>query len=138
MLHDDRARALHLLQQMGHATGSLAPIPRQYSFSSTMEAAILTAQIPRNVLAASAVAAAVRTQQVAEFTTDAGFEASSKRDGGGGGPSGSNRSKSNACSFQGRHRRSGRDYLHSLRHRVLPDIILRPSSAFIFLFKLCI
>ena len=75
MLPDDHARALHLLQQMGPATGSLAPIPHQLPFSSTREAAIMTAQIPTVVLAAAAPAAAVRTQQVAEFTTAAGFEA---------------------------------------------------------------
>jgi len=43
MLHDEQARALHLLQYMGPATGSLAPIPHQLSFSSIKEAAILTA-----------------------------------------------------------------------------------------------
>jgi hypothetical protein len=75
MLLDDHARALHLLQQMGPATGSLAPIPYQPSFSSSREAAILTAQIPTEVLAAAASATVVRNQQVAEFTTAAGCEA---------------------------------------------------------------
>ena len=64
MLPYNQARALHLLQQMGPATGSLAPIPYQPPFSSTREAAILTAQIPIDVLAAAASAAVVRTQQV--------------------------------------------------------------------------
>jgi hypothetical protein len=69
MLPDDQTRALHLLQQMGPATDSLAPIPHQLPFSSTREAAILTTQIPTDVLAAAAAAAAVRTHQVAELTT---------------------------------------------------------------------
>ena len=60
---------------MGPATGSPSPILYQPSFSSTREAAILTAQVSTNVLVAAAAAAAVRTQQVAEFATDAGSEA---------------------------------------------------------------
>ena len=75
MLLDDQARALHLLQPMGPATGSPSPIPHQPPFSSATEAAILTAQISTGVFKATAAAAAVRTQQVAEFTTGAGFEA---------------------------------------------------------------
>ena len=75
MLSNDKARALHLLQQTWPTTGSRAPIHHHLPFSSTREAAIMTAQIPTNVLAAAAAAAAVRTQQVAEFATDAGFEA---------------------------------------------------------------
>ena len=66
---------MHLLQQMGPATGGPDHIPCQPPFSSTRETAILTAQINVEVLVAAAAATAVRTQQVAEFTTDAGFEA---------------------------------------------------------------
>ena len=75
MLPVDHARALHLLQQMGPATGSVAPILYQLHFPSTTEAAILTAQIPIEVLVAAAVATDVRNQQVVEFTTTAGIEA---------------------------------------------------------------
>ena len=75
MLPDDKTRVLHLLRQMGPATGRLAPIPYEPPFSSTSVAAILTVQIPTNVLATAAAAAAIRTQQVAEFTTVAGSEA---------------------------------------------------------------
>ena len=75
MLLDDHARAMHHLQQMGPTKGGSTPIPYQPPFSSTREAAILTAQINVDVLAAAAVAVAVRTQQVAEFTTVAGLEA---------------------------------------------------------------
>ena len=62
MLHVDPARALHLLQQMGPATGSLAPIPYQLPIYSTTEAATLTAQIPTEALAAAAAVTAVRNQ----------------------------------------------------------------------------
>ena len=72
---DDQARALHLLHQMGPATGSLAPIPYQLPFCSTTEAPILTAQFPTEALVAAAAATAVRNQQVAEFTIAAGTEA---------------------------------------------------------------
>ena len=75
MLSADKARTLHLLQQMGPATGSLAPISYQLPFCSTSEAAITTAQIPTEALVAAAAATAVRNQQVAEFTTVAGIEA---------------------------------------------------------------
>ena len=75
MLPANQTRALHLLQQMGPATGSLAPIPLQLPFHSTTEAAALTAQIPTEALATAGAASAVRNQQVAEFTTAAGTEA---------------------------------------------------------------
>jgi len=71
----DQARALHLLQKMGPATGNLAPIPFQLPCCSTSEAAILTAHIPTEVLVAAAAATAVRNQQAAEFTTVAGTAA---------------------------------------------------------------
>ena len=75
MLLDDHVLALHLLQQMGPATDSLAPIPHRLPFSSIREAAILTAEISTDVLAAAAEVAAVRTRQVAELTTTAvGYE----------------------------------------------------------------
>ncbi len=75
MLLADLARALHLLQQMGPATGSLAPIPLQLPFHPIAGAATPTAHTPSEALAAAAAAIAVRNQQVAEFTTAAGTKA---------------------------------------------------------------
>ena len=57
MLPADHACALHLLQQMGPATGSLAHIPYQLSLCSTSEAVILTAQILTEAPAVVAAAA---------------------------------------------------------------------------------
>ena len=76
MLLADQAHALHLLKQMGPATGSLAPIPYQLPFCSIAEAAILIAQFPTEALVAAAAATtAVRNQQVEEFTTAVGTKA---------------------------------------------------------------
>ena len=75
MLPADQERALHLLQQMGPATGSLASIPLQLPYHSTTRAATLTTQSSEDTLAAAATATAVREQQVAEFTTVAGIQA---------------------------------------------------------------
>ena len=62
MIPADQARALHLLQHMGTATGSLAPIPLQLPSHSTAEAATLATQIPAEALAAAATVTAVRIQ----------------------------------------------------------------------------
>jgi len=75
MILANQERALHLLQQMGPATGSLAPILLQLPYHSTTGAATLTAQSSEETLAAAAAAAAVRDQRVAEFTTAAGIQA---------------------------------------------------------------
>jgi hypothetical protein len=69
MLPADQARALHLLQQMGPATGD--SIPYQLPFCSPSEAATLTARIPTKVLVAAAAATVVRNQRVVDFTTAA-------------------------------------------------------------------
>jgi hypothetical protein len=73
MLPTDQARALHLLQQMGPATGNFTPY--LLPFCSTTEAAALTAQIPIEILVAVGAATTVQNQQVAEFTTASSSEA---------------------------------------------------------------
>ncbi len=66
---------MHLLQQMGPATGGQAHIPDQPPSTPTREAALLAAHINVNVRAVAAAAATVRAQQVADFTTAAGSKA---------------------------------------------------------------
>ena len=75
MLPVDQERALHLLQQKGPATGSLAPIPLQLPYYSPTRAATLTAQTSTETLAAAAASTASRDQQAADFTTDTGIQA---------------------------------------------------------------
>jgi len=59
---------------MGPATGSLASIPLQLLYHSTIGAASLTAHTSTESLAAAATATALRKQTVADFTTAAGIQ----------------------------------------------------------------